>query len=98
MRKSLFAALALAGAALPAAVMAQAVTTVAQPIAGTRLDVSATGEVSRVPDIAIISAGVVTTLDRSATAAIERQCGADGAGPRGIEARRDRRQGHPDAS
>ena len=71
MRKSLIAALALAGAALPAAAMAQAVTTLAQPIAGTRLDISATGEVSRVPDIAIISAGV-TTLDRSATAAIER--------------------------
>jgi uncharacterized protein len=70
MRKSIFAALALAGAALPAAVMAQGVPTVAQPIAGTRLDISATGEVSRVPDIAIISAGV-TTLDKSATGAIE---------------------------
>ena len=65
MRKSIFAALALAGAALPAAVLAQGATTIAQPIAGTRLDVSATGEVSRVPDLAIISAGVVT---RSATA------------------------------
>jgi hypothetical protein len=32
---------------------------------GTRLDISATGETSRVPDVAIISAGVVT---RSATA------------------------------
>ena len=31
-----------------------------QPMAGTRLDVSATGEVTRVPDVAIISAGVVT--------------------------------------
>jgi uncharacterized protein YggE len=70
MRKSIFVALALAGAALPAAVMAQGVPTVAQPIAGTRLDISATGEVSRVPDIAIISAGV-TTLDKSATGAIE---------------------------
>ena len=70
MPKSFLAALALAGAALPAAVQAQAVTSVVQPIAGTRLDVSATGEVSRVPDIAIISAGV-TTLDRSATVAIE---------------------------
>ena len=37
----------------------------AQPVAGTRLDISATGEFSRVPDIAVISAGVVT---RSATA------------------------------
>ena len=70
MRKSLLTALALAGAALPAAAMAQTVTSVAQPIAGTRLDISATGEVSRVPDVAIISAGV-TTLNRSAVAAIE---------------------------
>jgi uncharacterized protein YggE len=36
-----------------------------QTISGTRLDVSATGEVSRVPDVAIISAGVQT---RAATA------------------------------
>ena len=70
MVKSLFAALALAGAALPAAAMAQGMTNIAQPISGTRLDISATGEVSRVPDIAIISAGV-TTLDKSATGAIE---------------------------
>ena len=54
MRKSLFVALALAGAALPAAAMAQGATAVVQPISGTRLDVSAAGEVSRVPDIAII--------------------------------------------
>ena len=55
MSKSLFAALALAGAAVPAIGHAQAVTAVAQPIAGTRLDVSATGEVNRVPDIAIFA-------------------------------------------
>ena len=36
-----------------------------RPIAGTRVDISATGTVSRVPDLAIISAGVVT---KSATA------------------------------
>ena len=41
-----------------------------QPLAGTRLDVSATGEVTRVPDLAIISAGV-QTLQPTATAAIE---------------------------
>ncbi len=40
------------------------------PLGGTRLDVSATGEVSRVPDLAIISAGV-QTLQPTATAAIE---------------------------
>ena len=56
MRKSLLTALALASAAVPAAADAQ--TIIAQPLAGTRLDVSATGEVARVPDLAIISAGV----------------------------------------
>src|SRR5688572_21352784 len=49
--------------AMPAS--AQEVITNARPVAGTRLDVSATGTVSRVPDLAIISAGVVT---RSSTA------------------------------
>ena len=65
-------ALVLAGAALalPATAVAQTNTLVAQPINGTRLDVSATGEVSRVPDIAIISAGVVTRA-ATATAAIQ---------------------------
>ncbi len=38
---------------------------ITRPIAGTRLDISATGSVSRVPDLAIISAGVIS---RSATA------------------------------
>lgn len=68
MSSNILAALAMTGAALPAGAAAQSVaapTLVAQQIAGTRLDVSATGEVSRVPDIAIISAGVVT---RAATA------------------------------
>jgi uncharacterized protein len=41
-----------------------------QAISGTRLDVVTTGEVSRVPDIARINAGVVTTAP-TATAAIE---------------------------
>ena len=43
---------------------------IVQPLSGTRLDVSATGEVTRVPDLAIISAGV-QTLQPTATAAIE---------------------------
>ena len=68
MRKLLLTALAMASAAVPATAGAQA-TIVAQPLAGTRLDVSATGEVSRVPDLAIISAGVVTRAS-TATAAI----------------------------
>ena len=54
------AALMLGAALVPAAAEAQQTATFAQPIAGTRLDVSATGEATRVPDVAIISAGVVT--------------------------------------
>ena len=64
MKHAILAAL-LAGAALPTAAAAQVATTQIQTIAGTRLDISATGEVTRVPDIAVITAGVMT---RSATA------------------------------
>jgi uncharacterized protein YggE len=46
-------------AVVPAAAGAQQAS-ITQTIAGTRLDVNATGEVTRVPDIAIISAGVVS--------------------------------------
>ena len=45
---------------VPAATTAQVTTNLTQPISGTRLDISATGEVTRVPDIATISAGVTT--------------------------------------
>ena len=48
--------------AVPAAAQQASIT---QTIAGTRLDITATGEVTRVPDVAIITAGVVS---RSATA------------------------------
>lgn len=66
MRHAIALALLLGAAQVPAVAAAQAVAVpVVQPLSGTRLDVSATGEVSRVPDIAIISAGVVT---RAATA------------------------------
>jgi uncharacterized protein YggE len=58
MMKYLALALALGAAALPSGAAAQA--TINQTITGTRLDVIATGEVSRVPDLAIISAGVVS--------------------------------------
>jgi uncharacterized protein YggE len=58
-------ALLIGCATLPIVPAAAQDTGVARPIAGTRLDVSATGSVSRVPDLAIISAGVVT---RSTTA------------------------------
>lgn len=69
MRKTLLTALALGAAAIPASTIAQAVATV-PVISGTRLDISATGEVTRVPDLAIISAGV-QTLQPTATGAIE---------------------------
>lgn len=63
--------MALVAALLAAPAAAPAQTAVAIPaVAGTRLDVSATGEVTRVPDLAIISAGV-QTLRPTATAAIE---------------------------
>ncbi|HET7576703.1 MAG TPA: SIMPL domain-containing protein [Sphingomicrobium sp.] len=65
MKYAFIGALMLASAAaLPAPAAAQQAS-ITQTIAGTRLDINATGEVSRVPDVAIISAGVVS---RSATA------------------------------
>jgi uncharacterized protein len=65
MKQLLLTAVALAVAALPAAAHAQPAQSITQTIAGTRLDISATGEVTRVPDVAVISTGVVT---RSTTA------------------------------
>jgi hypothetical protein len=72
MRNTLLAALALGAAAVPANLAAQvpAAPVHVLAISGTRLDVNATGEVTRVPDLAIISAGV-QTLRPTATAAIE---------------------------
>lgn len=67
--KTLFLSAIALAVAVPGAAAAQGATIV-QPLAGTRLDISATGEVSRVPDLAIISAGV-QTLQPTATAAIE---------------------------
>ncbi|MGQ0661320.1 SIMPL domain-containing protein [Sphingosinicella sp.] len=62
----MLSALALFAAAIPAgAALAQSQP--AATIAGTRLDVVATGEVTRVPDIVRINAGVVT----QATTAVE---------------------------
>src|SRR5215472_15852235 len=68
MKRLFFASLLLAAAASPAPARAQA--SITQTIAGTRLDINATGEATRVPDIAIISAGVVTRSP-SATGAIQ---------------------------
>ncbi|HEY0626674.1 MAG TPA: SIMPL domain-containing protein [Allosphingosinicella sp.] len=58
--------LVLAG--VPAAALAQPAAVAVQPISGTRLDVVATGEVNRVPDLAIISAGVVTRAPTASAA------------------------------
>ena len=69
MRNLMLTALALGAATIPQTAMAQAVATV-PVLQGTRLDISATGEVTRVPDVAIISAGVVTRAP-TASAAIE---------------------------
>ena len=72
MPRILMTAMALGVLAMPALASAQVQTIPVQVplINGTRLDVSAVGEVTRVPDLAIISAGV-QTLRPSATAAIE---------------------------
>ncbi len=69
MKYALFASLLLAGAALPSGASAQQ-SSITQTIAGTRLDINATGEVTRVPDVAIITAGVVARA-ASATAAMQ---------------------------
>jgi uncharacterized protein len=69
MKHVLFASVLLAAAALPSAVSAQQAS-ITQTIAGTRLDINATGEVTRVPDVAIITAGVVARA-ASATAAMQ---------------------------
>jgi hypothetical protein len=64
MKTALVAALMFGVLAISSPAAAQQ-STINQTIAGTRLDVSATGEVTRVPDVAIVSAGVVS---RSSTA------------------------------
>ena len=69
MMRNLTLAALLAAAAVPVAPLAAQFQPTAT-ISGTRLDVVATGEVSRVPDVAHINAGVVTTAP-SATAALE---------------------------
>ncbi len=65
---NILVALAVGAAAVPWAAQAQIAPTVSQSIAGTRLDVSATGESNRVPDVAIISAGVVTRASTASAA------------------------------
>ncbi len=61
----------LAAAAAIAALPVSAMAEVTGPtISGTRLDVSAQGTVQRVPDVAIISAGVITTATTAKTAMV----------------------------
>ena len=64
MKNALITALMFGAALIPSVAAAQQAT-ISQAIAGTRLDINATGEVTRVPDIAIVTAGVVS---RSTTA------------------------------
>ncbi len=73
MKHGIRIALLLGAFSVPSAAIAQGAVTaipMMQSISGTRLDISATGEVTRVPDLAIISAGVVTRA-LTATAAIQ---------------------------
>src|SRR3954451_16781374 len=69
MKSIIIAALMFGAALVPSAALGQQAT-INQTIAGTRLDVNATGEVTRVPDVAVISAGVVTR-STTATGAIQ---------------------------
>ncbi len=68
MKLPLLVALMLGATALPPSATAQQ-SSIPQPIGGTRHDIIATGEVSRVPDVAVISAGVVSRAS-TATAAL----------------------------
>ena len=63
----LIAALALGAAAIPAAASAQASPQLPAMV-GTRVDINATGESRRVPDVAVISAGVMTRASTAAAA------------------------------
>lgn len=67
--RNVLIALALS-ASFSATAAAQTPVAAVPAISGTRLEVSATGEVTRVPDVAVISAGVVTRAP-TATAAIQ---------------------------
>jgi uncharacterized protein YggE len=69
MKHALLCALLLCGSALPSIAVAQQ-STINQTITGTRLDINANGEVTRVPDLATISAGVVSRA-ATATSAIQ---------------------------
>lgn len=63
--------LMLAATSLAAPVAAQEMPGRVAPITGTRLDIVAEGSVNRVPDVALISAGVVTQAATAAAAMTE---------------------------
>lgn len=63
--KTALVPLALAAAAAPLAAQTAVPVT---PVTGTLLDIEATGETTRVPDVALITAGVTTTAADAATA------------------------------
>ena len=67
MRLMLIGLLGFTAAALPAVAVAQQAS-ITQTIAGTRLDLTASGEVTRVPDLAVISAGVVSRATAASAA------------------------------
>lgn len=67
MKIALFAGLMLGATLIPGAASAQQ-STINQTIAGTRLDLTATGEVTRVPNIAVVSTGVVTRASTAGSA------------------------------
>ena len=75
--RNLMMALALGAAALPSAAAAQVAQPQMPPIVGTRLDVGATGETTRVPDVAIITAGVVTRAPTAGAAIQENSARMD---------------------
>jgi uncharacterized protein len=66
--KRILTALLLAAAMPAVPATAQTAGQVTQAITGTRLDLTANGEVTRVPDLAIISAGVVARAPTAAAA------------------------------
>jgi uncharacterized protein YggE len=66
--RMLIAALSIATALPAAPAVAQSTTDIAQAIRGTRLDLSVTGESTRVPDLAVISAGVVSRATTASAA------------------------------
>ncbi len=63
-------AMAFVAASITAPAGAQQTPSITQTIAGTRLDIIATGEATRVPDVAVITAGVITRAS-TARAALE---------------------------